>query len=74
MFYSEKQKRAVTTGYFNTTVNNFKKVTKDQNGVQWAFYSAHDTTVMAFLSRLGLTSVNCIYENYLNGIVFNNQT
>lgn len=60
-FYNEKQKRAITTGYFNATVNNFKTVTKDQSGVQWAFYSAHDTTVMAFLSRLGLTSVNCIY-------------
>lgn len=29
---------------------------------------------MAFLSKLGLTSVRCIYENYLNGTSFNNQT
>ena len=49
-------------------------MTKDQGGVQWAFYSAHDTTVGNFLARLNLTNVNCIYENYLKGITKNSQT
>lgn len=61
LFYNEDQLRAISTGYFNETVRNFKKVTKDASGVQWAFYSAHDTTVMNFLARLGLTSAKCIY-------------
>ena len=55
-------------------MHNFKKVTKDHSGVQWAFYSAHDTSIMNFISRLGLTSAKCIYQNYLNGTYFNNQS
>lgn len=43
----------------------------DQSGIQWAFYSAHDTTVSGFLASLGLTSAKCIYENYLNGTMLN---
>ena len=74
MFYTETQLRATSTGYFNETVNQFKRVTASQDGVQWAFYSAHDTTVMNFITRLGLTSVDCIYQNYLNGTVLNSQT
>lgn len=70
-FYGENQLRAITTGYFNETVNNFKKVTSSKEGVQWAFYSAHDTTVMAFISRMGLASAKCVYENYLNGTILN---
>jgi hypothetical protein len=43
-------------------------VTADQSGVQWAFYSAHDTTVGNFLARLNLTNVACIYDAYKKGI------
>ena len=74
LFYNEDQLRATATGYFNETVHNFKKVIKDPSGVQWAFYSAHDTSVMNFISRLGLTSAKCIYQNYLNGTYLNNQS
>ena len=74
MFYTETQLRATSTGYFNETVNQFKRVTASQDGVQWAFYSAHDTTVMNFIARLGLTSVDGIYPNYLHGTVLNIQT
>lgn len=74
MFYNEDQLRATATGFFNQTVHNMKKVTNDKSGVQWIFYSAHDTSVMNFISRFGLTSVRCIYENYLNGTYFNNQS
>ena len=73
MFYTEQQLSATATGYFNETVNNFKKVVKDQTGVQWAFYSAHDTTIMNFLSRLGLANAQCIYLNYLNGTTTNDK-
>lgn len=74
LFYNEDQLRATATGYFNETVHNFKKVIKDPSGVQWAFYSVHDTSVMNFISRLGLTSAKCIYQNYLNGTYLNNQS
>ena len=74
LFYNEAQLRATATAFFNQTVHNFKKVIADKSGVQWVFLSAHDTSVMNFISRLGLTSAKCIYENYLNGTYFNNQT
>lgn len=61
MYYTEKQLRVTATGYFNETYNHFKRVTADQGGVQWAIYSAHDTTVGNFIARLNLTNVNCIY-------------
>jgi hypothetical protein len=61
LFYTEDQLRATATGFYNATVNNFKNVIRDKSGVQWVFYSAHDTTVMNFISRLGLTSAECIY-------------
>ena len=60
-FYNEQQLRATATGYFNETVNHFKRVTKNQDGVQWSFYSAHDVTLQNYLARMGLSSVNCIY-------------
>jgi hypothetical protein len=74
LFYTEEQLKIVSTGYFNETVNQFKRVTANQEGVQWAFYSAHDTTVANFLARLGLTSVKCIYDNYLLGNAKNTDT
>jgi hypothetical protein len=60
-FFTEQQLSATATGYFNETYNHFKRVVADQSGVQWAFYSAHDTTVGNFLARLNLTSPKCIY-------------
>ena len=74
LYYTEHQLRATANGFFNQTVHNFKKVIADKSGVQWVFYSAHDTSVMNYLTRLGLTGAKCIYENYLNGTYFNNQT
>jgi len=74
LFYAEDQLRATATGFFNATVNNFKNIINDKSGAQWVFYSAHDTSVMNFLSRLGLASAECIYENYLNGTIYNSQS
>ena len=74
LFYQEKQAAVTSTGYFNETYNHFKRVTKDQSGVQWAFYSAHDSTIVNYLARLNLSNAHCIYENYLKGITKNNQT
>ena len=61
LFFTEEQISATTTGFFNDTVNNIKRVVADQSGIQWAFYSAHDTTVGAFLARLGMAGARCIY-------------
>lgn len=60
-YYTEKQLRTTATGFFNETVNHFKRVTKNQDGVQWSIYSAHDSNILHFLSRLGLANANCIY-------------
>lgn len=61
MFNTEQQLATTATGYFNETYHNFKRVTADQSGVQWAFYSAHDTTVGNFMARLNLTNPKCIF-------------
>jgi hypothetical protein len=74
LFFTEEQLSMTATGYFNETVNHFKRVTASQEGVQWAFYSAHDTTVANYLARLGLTSVKCIYDNFLLGNAKNTDT
>ena len=42
--------------------------------MQWAFYSGHDATVAGFLNRLGLNSVECIYESYLRGVTQDSQS
>ena len=60
-FYTEEQLATTATGYFNETANNFNQVVKDQTGVQWAIYSAHDTTIANYLARLNLTSPSCIF-------------
>lgn len=60
-YYQEKQIKISASGYFEETNRHFKRVTKDQSGVQWAFYSAHDGTVGNYLAALGMTSVQCIY-------------
>lgn len=74
MYLTEQQLAATATGYFNETYNHFKRVTADQTGVQWAFYSAHDTTVGNFLARLNLTNPACIYEAYKRGLNKDNQS
>jgi hypothetical protein len=74
LFFTEEQLKITATGYFNATVNHFKRVVANQEGVQWALYSAHDTTVGNYLARLGLTSVKCIYDNFLNGNFKNTDT
>jgi hypothetical protein len=74
LYYQEQQLAVTATGFFNETYKHFKRITADQSGVQWAFYSAHDTTVGNFLARLNLTNVNCIYENFKKGITKNSQT
>lgn len=51
----------IATGYFNDTVNHFKRVTASQEGVQWAFYSAHDTNVLSYISKMGMANADCIY-------------
>ena len=61
LFYNEEQLRATATGFFNHTVSNIKAVTRDKTGVQWVFYSAHDTTVMNMLSRMNMASARCVY-------------
>jgi hypothetical protein len=61
LFYTEQQLATTATGYFNETYNHFKRVQSDQSGVQWAFYSAHDTTVANFLARMNLTNAKCIF-------------
>ena len=70
-YYQKDQLRATATGYFNETKHNFMRITKSREGVQWAFYSAHDTSVMNYITQMGLTNVDCIYQNYLNGTVKN---
>lgn len=60
-FYNEDQLATTSTGYFNETSFNFKKVIADQQGVQMALYSAHDTTVGNYLARLNLTNPKCVY-------------
>jgi len=57
LFHSEYQLGPISTPLFNETINHFKRVTKDQQEVQWAFYSAHDTTIQNILARMGLASV-----------------
>lgn len=73
-YYTEQQLSATTTGYFNETYHHFKRIQTDQSGVQWAFYSAHDTTIGSLIARLNLTNVPCIYENYKKGIMKNSQS
>ncbi len=72
-FHNEQQLRAVSTGIFNGTINHIKRVSAQKEGVQWAVYSAHDTTIQSILARIGLTSVQCIYQNYLNGTYKDNE-
>jgi hypothetical protein len=67
LYYQEQQLTSTSTGYFNETYYHFKRITKDTSGVQWAFYSAHDTTVGNFLARMNLTNVDCIYQNFKQG-------
>lgn len=55
-------------------MNHFRRVINNQDGVQWAFYSAHDTTVGNFLAALNLTNVDCIYDAFVNGIIKNTDT
>jgi hypothetical protein len=74
LFNQEKQLAVTSTGYFNETYKHFKRVTADQSGVQWAFYSAHDTTVGNFIARLNLTNPSCIYDAYLKGIRKNSES
>ena len=72
MFYTKKQLAATSTGYFNQTTLDFRRIEQSHEGVQWAFYSAHDTTLGNFLARLNLTNVDCLYANYLKGKRYNN--
>lgn len=74
LFNQEKQLAVTATGYFNETYNHFKRVTADQSGVQWAFYSAHDTTVANFIARLNLTNPSCLYDAYQKGIKKNSDS
>ena len=73
LFHTEEQLRPISTPFFNQTITHIKRVTKDQEGVQWVFYSAHDTTIQTILARMGLASVECIYQNYLNGTLKDTQ-
>lgn len=73
-YYHEEQIATTATGYFNETYFNFKKVSADQSGVQFALYSAHDTTVANYLARLNLTNPKCIFENYLINKTQNNDS
>lgn len=73
-FYTEQQLATTATGYFNETYNHFKRIQADHSGVQWAFYSAHDTTIGNFIARLNLTNARCVYDNYKKGINKNSQS
>ena len=61
LFSQEAQLRATSTGFFNRTMHDFKRIEKNTAGVQWVLYSAHDTTIGNFISRLNMTNVDCLY-------------
>lgn len=55
-------------------MHDFKRIEKDTSGVQWVFYSAHDTTIANYLSRLNMTNADCLFENFQKGYYFNNES
>lgn len=73
LFYSEKQIKTTSSGFFQATINNIKKAIVDKK-TQWVIYSAHDTTVGNMLAALNFTNTACIYEAYLKGDDINKDT
>jgi len=74
LYANPKQISATSTGFFNETVNNIKKIISNKEATQWNIYSAHDTTVGNMLAALNLTNVECIYQAYLNNSNKNSDT
>lgn len=55
LFFTEKQRRVTSSGFFKNTIQNIKNYKKNRD-VQWVVYSAHDTTVGNMLAAMNMTN------------------
>lgn len=74
LFYQPIQLATTATGFFNATLQNFKRIIQNQNAEQWIVYSGHDTTIMSVLATMNMTNVNCAFDAFLKNITKDTET
>ena len=64
---NETQVRATMLGFFTEIISNMKDEISPDLNRKWYSYASHKLTFLPFLTILGLSSVKCVYQAFVNG-------